>query len=370
MKRSLSKNWISSILLGFLLLWRMVGAPITLQEWQALDTPLWQARVLMPSRVNRILSLWMTAQSGAISDQGILEESLSADEIALQQLSSDETETMIAIYDDQSGVIRQMSLESYVCGVVAAEMPATYHLQALMAQAVAARTRAMYQMQAGGCSLHEGADLCMDSNHCQGYANVMDCEEKWGEEYPIYRDRILQAVADTKDEHLLYEGELIQVLYHAMSGGMTEAAETVFSESVPYLVSVSSDGEEDAQGFLTDTTLTYAQIAQMLSQSEGISVDAGQIASTLTVQSYTPTGRIDTISVGGYTLTGTAFRQALGLRSTWFSFSTNSEGITFHQKGYGHGVGMSQTGANAMAAEGSSYQEILNHYYLGTTLTK
>ena len=167
---------------------------------------------------------------------------------------------------------------------------------------------------------------------------------------------------------LTYDGELITVLYHAMSGGRTEDAATVFSQSVPYLVSVESDGEEEASGFWQETYLSYGQIAEKLNAAAGIDLSEEEIRRTLSIGSYTETGRVGMIHIGNQEMTGASFRNALGLRSTWFSISMDEKGVTFQQRGYGHGVGMSQVGANSMAANGAAHTAILSHYYPGTTL--
>ncbi len=263
-----------------------------------------------------------------------------------------------------------MDLESYVCGVVAAEMPAASQLAALKAQAVAARTRALWQKANGGCALHPGADICTDSAHCQGYDSLAKCQQRWGEEYSLYRDRIVSAAQATKDELLTYKGEPITVMYHAISGGKTEDAQTVFNESRPYLVSVDSYGEESAKGFAQDASFTFEEVAQKLKDSLDMDFSADQVRKTLAINDYTSTGRVESMLIDGQRIAATAFRSALGLRSTWFSMTMDDTKVTFHQRGYGHGVGMSQVGANSMAADGVDYIHILTHYYPGVSLEK
>lgn len=355
---------------ALVLLWRMLGAPLSVEQFRELQTPLWQARVLLPSRVVRVFRLWLPANEKAPA-QTLLDEAMEEDELMLDQLARGEESLSLSVYLSEEDRMETMTLESYVCGVIAAEMPATYHIEALKAQAVAARTRVLWQIENGGCSLHPGADICTDSTHCQGYATLSDCQAKWGNEYELYRDRILQAERDTRDELLTYEGEPITVMYHAISGGRTEDAATVFSQSLPYLVSVESDGEEDAGGLLTDTTLTFDKIAEALNASiKGMRISGEDVRRTLSIGEYTDTGRVKSMQIGNATIDATDFRRALGLRSTWFSLSMDENGVTFHQRGYGHGVGMSQAGANGMAADGASYSDILLHYYPGVTLEK
>ena len=361
--------WLSAALLALALMWRMVGAPLTGPQLEDIQTPLWQARVLLPTRVVRILRLWLPGAQEAQA-QTIREEAMGEEGQALDRLMNGEERRMISVYLADEGRVAQMELESYVCGVVAAEMPAAYHLEALKAQAVAARTRAIWQVENGGCALHAGADICTDSAHCQGYATPAQCRELWGEAYTAYRDRVLEAVAATRDELVTYGGQPITVMYHAISGGRTEAAQTVFSEALPYLVSVESDGEEGARGFLEDTFFTFDEMAASLGEAFGLELTADEVERTLAVAGYTDTGRVAAMLVGGREVEATAFRQALGLRSTWFTLSMDGSGVTFHQRGYGHGVGMSQAGANSMAADGADYRAILTHYYPGVAVEK
>lgn len=361
MKQKTPSVRLSVIILLIALCWRMIGAPLTRQDFIDLQTPLWQARMLLPSRMARVLQLWLP-QPEAAEPSTMTEEADGGVKLAQEQ-------PMITVYLAQEDRMVQMTLEGYVCGVVAAEMPARYHLEALKAQTVAARTRAMAQMEEGGCSKHPGADICTDSTHCQGYATLTQCREMWQDSYEAYRDRILSAQRATREQVLTYNGELITVLYHAMSGGQTEDAATVFSQSLPYLVSVESAGEESAQGFWTETRLSFEQIAERLNEQLPVSgLTAQDVQRTLAVSSYTETGRVRAVQIGGTQISAVDFRRALGLRSTWFSLSTDSTGVTFLQRGYGHGVGMSQVGANSMAADGAAYAAILAHYYQGTVL--
>ena len=372
MKKGYPPLWLSALILALLLFWKMLGAPVSAKQFQALETPFWQARVLLPSRLSRVLLLWMPVQTVKPEAVTLPEDGMDTDDRELARLMDGGGESpMIAVYVAEEDRLVSMTLEGYACGVVAAEVPAAYHMEALKAQAVAARTRAIYQMQNGGCPLHESAAICTDSAHCQGYATLVECREKWGEEYGVYRERIMKAVAETADELLTYGGEPITVMYHAISGGTTEAAQTVFAQTLPYLISVDSAGEEDTRGFYTDTAYTFEEAARLLSAAlPELDVTAEEVRQSLIVGEYTPTGRVKSVLLNGHEVEATAFRKALGLRSTWFTLSTDAQSVTFHQRGYGHGVGMSQAGANSMAAAGSGYRDILAHYYPGTQLEK
>ena len=357
MKRQGPPLWLCVLLLLLVLVWRMLGAPLTAREFAQAGTPLWQARTLLPTRVRRVFSLWLPVQKEKVA--------LTDDTESLTPLPDEERDILVFVTQENRMV--SMSLSGYVCGVVAAEMPASYHLEALKAQAVAARTRLLKQRQTGGCVSHPGADICTDSAHCQGYATLQECKARWGDAYEAYRDRVLQAEYETRGQWLAYQGRPITVVYHAISGGRTEDAQAVFSQAEPYLVSVSSEGEEQVRGFWQDSFFSFEELAEKLTAA-GYPVNALQARQRLTISAYTAAGRVAAMQVGDQIIDGGDFRRALGLRSTWFSISADDQGVTFSQRGYGHGVGMSQAGANAMAAGGANYQEILTHYYPGVEI--
>lgn len=356
MKRRYPPLRLGCALLLLALVWRMLGAPLTGEEWRGLKTPLWQARVLLPGRLQRVWMQWQTPAQEPDGDGGGQAAAPSYTE-----------ETVLQVWNAKAGKLEDMPLEDYVYGVVAAEMPAAYHLEALKAQAVAARTRAV--QRDGGCGAAPGADVCTQSGHCQGYAAENELREKWGNEYELYHRRLREAVSATAGQILTWQGEPILVMYHAISGGRTEDVQAVFSEARPYLVSVESSGEEGARGYREDAFYSYQEAAQLLDKAfPDLSVTPESLRRTLTVAAHTKTGRVDSLLLGSGSVKGTAFRAALGLRSTLFTFSMDDSGITFHQTGYGHGVGMSQAGANRMGADGADYRQILAHYYPQTVL--
>lgn len=358
MKRSDSSIKLCALLLTLLLLWRVIGAPLRLTDFENLKTPLWQARILLPQRAVRILALWISARS-LQSTQTMVQE----------KTTDDTTDEKLLVYLTQEDRLVQMTPEGYVCGVVAAEMPAQYHLEALKAQAVAARTRVLWQQLQGGCALHPGADICTDSSHCQGYATLDECREKWGASYEAYRDRLIRAEQETAGQWIAYEDEPITVLYHASSGGKTENVQTVFAEKLPYLVSVESEEDETASGFQQELTVPFEKMAEQLGTLiPDAQISPETIQRTLAIGGYTESGRVSHMQINGKLIDAVDFRNALGLRSTWFSMAMNEDGVTFYQRGYGHGVGMSQTGANQMAASGKNYVQILQHYYTGVDI--
>lgn len=354
------------VLLGAALLWRMLGAPVSAEEWGGVKTQWWQARTLLSARMGRALKLWPVIAPRAAANE-LLPLEPDADVARLEAALRDEP--VLNVYDADAGLLRQVPLEQYVCSVVAAEMPASYHLEALKAQAVAARTRALRQRLEGGCSAHPDADICTDSGHCQAFATSATCRSRWGDSYVAYESRVVSAVKATRGLVLTYEGKPITVLYHAISGGQTEDAQAVFSSAEPYLVGVSSVGEEGASGFTADLTLTRVETAKRLNEAFGTALRPADLDTQLRIHQYSASGRASTVFLGDKEVSGVALRQALGLRSTWLELLFTGESVTFRQRGYGHGVGMSQAGANAMAARGQDYTEILTHYYTGTKLT-
>jgi stage II sporulation protein D len=255
------------------------------------------------------------------------------------------------------GKIIQMEREEYLVGVVAAEMPALYHIEALKAQAVAAHTRVV----SGRCRQNMDANVCADSACCQGYIDELERLAKWGADADKMNERVHEAVAATEGLIMFYDGEPIEVLYHAISGGYTADVEDVYANALPYLRGVASPGEEQARGYQTEQVFTKKEIAEAFPDA----IENGKIV--LEILERSQSGRVTLIRVGRLTMTGRMFRSALGLRSTNFELSAREDQIVIAQTGYGHGVGMSQAGANAMANDGADYMTILSHYYTGIT---
>ena len=271
-----------------------------------------------------------------------------------------QTETKETIYIDLllDNTVRSLALEEYILGVVLGEMPAEFQVDTLRAQAVVART---YACRSLNHSKHESVDVCSDSACCQAYLTSEAYIQLGGSSQQIYKVR--QAVEDTMGLVLTYEGELIQATYFSCSGGRTEPAYAVWGADVPYLQSVESPGEEKSDHY-TDTVIFSAQ--EFCNQ---IGVDYYGSAETLVKNiSYTEGGGVEFITLGETTFSGTELRRLLNLRSTAFIISTLGDTITITTKGFGHRVGMSQYGAEAMAERGSGYQKILLHYYPGTEL--
>lgn len=261
----------------------------------------------------------------------------------------------------------EMTVEQYLVGVVAAEMPASFEKEALKAQAVAARTYSLRQIQAGGCA--SGCDICSNSGCCQAYDTLEACKEKWGSNYEANLAKIQSAVRETYREALYYDGELIEALYHSSSGGQTENSENVFAAARPYLQSVSSDYEVGARYMTDEKRYTKESFAKSVNAAfSKAKVKAGKLKQQVKILSSYASGRVKDVQLGEATVTGRELRTALSLRSTWFTIDLEGDEVVVRTRGYGHGVGMSQAGANGMAQEGADYTEILAHYYINTTV--
>ena len=239
------------------------------------------------------------------------------------------------------------------------EMPTDFAPEALKAQSVAARTYAWKAYVTGG--KHHDGSVCTQSGCCQAYIDPQQYLEQGGSLEGLAKVR--QAVAATSGLVLSYQGELIEATYFSCSGGQTEDAVAVWGTDYPYLQSVESPGEEDAVHY--EDVLTYS--LQQFQDALGI-VLPDPPEQWFSQVEYTDGGGIASVNIGGQSYTGTQLRSLLGLPSTRFSIQVSSDTVTITTNGYGHRVGMSQYGADAMAVSGSSFQEILAHYYPGTTL--
>ena len=259
-----------------------------------------------------------------------------------------------------SGNLQQMSLGEYLEGVVLAEMPADFEPEALKAQAVVARTYTRKRMEG---SKHNVACVCMDPGCCQGWRSAEEYLSQGGRSAAV--EKIRSAVRDTDGLVLCYDGKLIDATYFSCSGGMTEDAVAVWGQDVPYLQSVQSPGEEEAPRFTDSVTFSPAQFAGRL----GLSASGDPTAWFGTV-THTDGGGVASMVIRGKTYSGTQLRSLLGLRSTAFQIQATVDAVTVTTRGFGHRVGMSQYGAQAMAKEGHTCQEILAHYYTGAELVR
>ena len=284
------------------------------------------------------------------------------------------TPRTVKVWREDLGKAVKVDFEEYVACVTASEMPNTFETEALKAQSVAARTFVMSKIQKYETkkpAKHPKAPIC-DTTHCQVYKTekeLIACHpDGWADSENGW-PKVQAACRSTEGQLLYYDGKLVmQPLFFSSSGGQTENSEDVFVSAVPYLISVSSPYEEKATHRNEKKTFTFAEMKKKL-RADFPAEDFGTLTqANIKILSRTSGGRVERMQVGDAVLKGTQVRSALGLRSALFSISFSGETVTFTSSGSGHGVGMSQYGADGMAKEGYSYREILQHYYTGTAV--
>ncbi|MBE6044091.1 stage II sporulation protein D [Clostridium thermopalmarium] len=281
----------------------------------------------------------------------------------------------IDVYITKENKIDRMSIEDYVLGVVAAEMPAEFEIEALKAQAVAARTYGLAHKENFGAQKSPkacGADV-NDTVEFQVFMNKEERMELWPKDKrEEYWDKLNKAVKETENEVLSYDGKLVMAPYYfSTSSGRTEDAKDVFNRSIPYLKSVESPGEERSRKYVSEVKYTYGQLADILNRyNYNFNMKSSTLKNQIAILERTQGGSVSKMKIGNQYISGQNFRNILNLNSANFDIKFNSNDVVIVCKGYGHGVGMSQWGADAMAKEGYNYKEILSHYYQGTDVIK
>lgn len=281
-----------------------------------------------------------------VQTEGIAETKTNDTEIYVPVLFSD-------------GTIRNMELETYISGVVLAEMPADFEKEALKAQAVVARTYALKRHLFD--AKHKNKALCTDPACCQAYCAKEDFLSSGGTQMAL--EKVNDAVTQTGKLVLTFDSQLIDATYFSCSGGKTEDAKAVWGTDVPYLQSVASPGEEEAAHYMDTVYFTLQEFADCL-QIDNEHLRGNWIGNI----TYTQGGGVEHITICNQKYTGTQIRSMLGLRSTAFAMTAVGNTVTVTTKGFGHRVGMSQYGADAMAVSGSTFDEILAYYYNGTVI--
>ena len=264
---------------------------------------------------------------------------------------NDSLEVMVQRTDSEE--VEEVPLEEYVVSVVASEMPAEFADEALKAQAVAARTYIIHHLQQQG----DEETVITDSTEHQVYKNEEELQESWGSDFHWKMEKVTAAVLATEGEIITYDEEPITPTFFSMSNGYTEDAENYWGNALPYLKSVESKWEESHPDFMEQTVFTFAELSEKL----GIPLQIGEKVNI--TMSRTNSNRVAQLQVNDQTFSGKDIRDKLALRSNDFSIKQQNDHLIFTTKGYGHGVGMSQHGANGMAEEGKSYQDILHYYY-------
>lgn len=278
--------------------------------------------------------------------------------------SPDKPAETIKILDASAGVIYTFALRDFLIYTVAAEMPASYRAEALKAQTVATYTYYMYEKQhnAGDAAL-QGADSKQVPGSFPKTYSPEGLREQWGEDYDRYLRVIASAVDSVLGKVMTFEGDPIMAVYHSGNWGRTETAGVVWGYDQPYLQSVVSTGDTASPSCESTVTVSDEDFAVAFG---GLTGEAADWIQGEPVRSEA--GSVTSLTVGGTAYTGRQIREKLGLRSACFTVTHGADGFTFRVQGHGHGVGMSQIGANAMAEQGFSYEEILHHYYTGITI--
>lgn len=290
------------------------------------------------------------------------------------------SDLMVRVLNVKSGKVESLSLDDYLVGVVAAEMPAAFEDSALAAQAIAARTYTLKRIRQEKGS-HTDADLCSDPAHCQAWKSDSELWREWGVlHYASYHRKMVEAVESTRGMVITYQGELIDPVYHSTCGGATENSEEVWVYKVPYLRGVTCGYCRGAPHYQDTITVSWYDLYKKLNLSPAVPVTSGggksknrttaDVPAAMQALSRSPAGRVKTLLVSQQRFAGTEIRSRLGLPSTRFQWQVNSEGVTFYTQGYGHGVGMCQYGAQGLALAGKSPAEILQFYYQGVEVQR
>lgn len=275
----------------------------------------------------------------------------------------------ISLLHKKTGEVEQVKLDEYLCNVVSAEMPATFEQEALKAQAIVARTYTIYKILN---KKHDNADICDDSTCCQAWISKDDRLAKWEENQRESNwQKICSAVNETSGKIITYENKPIDAFFHSNSGGITEVPANVWGGTgYPYLQSVETSGENTYTQYASEVTLSQEELINKLKEKySDISIDFTN-SEDIKILEYTESTRVKTVKFGNHEISGVEARTLFGLKSTNFEISRDGNNIKFSVKGYGHGVGMSQTGADSMAKNGSRAEEIIKHFYTGVEITE
>ena len=279
----------------------------------------------------------------------------------------------IKLYHKEEEKVEELPIDEYLYGVVSAEMPANFELEALKAQAVAARTYTIYKIVNGkGKHNADNADICDDSTCCQAWISKEKRMERWPEENrENYWNKIKEAVDSTAGKIITFNNEPIDAFFHSNSGGITESSINVWGGiDLPYLKSVETAGEDGYTQYSSEVKISKEELLNKLKEKyRDIQINFDE-EDCIKIIEYTESKRAKTVKFGNTQIAGTEVRSIFGLKSSNFSIKTQGNDVIFSVTGYGHGVGMSQTGADSMAKAGSSYEEIIKHFYTGVEISE
>ena len=294
-------------------------------------------------------------------------ENKNSNENTIQETSNTEYDykeyNTIKLLHKSNGQVEELKLDEYLYGVVSSEMPADFELEALKAQAIVARTYTIYKIKTA--KKHENADICDDSTCCQAWIAKQERLDRWDENVRESNwNKIVTAVNETKGKIITYNNEPINAFFHSNSGGMTEAPINVWGGSgYPYLQAVATPGEENYTQYNSEVILTKLEFESKIKEKYPDFIIDWNEEKCIEILERTDGNRVKTIKIGNKNLSGIEVRTLLGLRSANFEFIIENENIKFNVIGYGHGVGMSQTGADSLAKQGKNYEEIIKHFY-------
>ena len=275
----------------------------------------------------------------------------------------------VKVLHTKTGSVENLNLDEYLYGVVSAEMPASFEKEALKAQSIVARTYTIYKI-IHNAGKHQEADICDDSGCCQAWISKEDRLNKWDEkERESNWNKIVSAVKETKGKIITYNGEPINAFFHSNSGGSTEAPINVWGGSgYPYLQTVQTSGEEAYTQYKSEVNMQKQELIDKIkSKYQDFSINFEE-ENAIQILEYTKGNRVKTIKIGNKNLSGVEVRSIFGLKSANFEVEIDGDNIIFSVIGYGHGVGMSQTGADSLAKQGKNCEEIITHFYIGVEI--
>ena len=273
----------------------------------------------------------------------------------------------IRLLHTKTNEVEEVNLDDYLVHVVSAEMPVDYEEEALKAQAVVARTYTIYKIIHSG--KHENSDICDSSLCCQAWISKEDRFSKWGDNAEEKWNKIQKAVIDTKGKIITYNGEPINAFFHSNSGGTTEIPFNVWGGSgYPYLQVVETSGEDEYSQGSSEVDITKAELEEKMRAAHSDFQINWDEENAISILEYNESNRVKTIKIGNVNISGVEARSIFGLKSANFSVEISESNIKFSVKGYGHGVGLSQTGSNTLAKEGKNFEEIIKHFYIGVEI--
>lgn len=309
-----------------------------------------------------ITAFMLLVPLAVLGEEKVTQENVT--QTAVLQNKKEKKGDIFKVYNHETKEITEMSAEDYIFCVVAAEMPALYEVEALKAQAVASYTYACYKREE---NKDKEYDISTDFNTDQSFKSEEKAREDWGENADLYVEKIKKAIKSVTGQKITYKGETILAVYHAVSCGVTYSAKDVWGKEIKYLQSADSNGDKTAKKYMQTFEFSESELKEklgtLISKPEDNTPLLGEVKAK-------GNGLVEYVKVYGQKVKGSDIRTALGLASSNFKFEKNDGKYIFTTLGYGHGVGMSQNGANVLANEGKNYKQILKHYYTGTKISK